>query len=58
MNIYEMHGRQAEQLQEVTHAFRETLTLLRQLRDGSVLPSRLVVTDNGWNLKDEEPNED
>lgn len=57
MNIYELHGRQAEQLRQTTDAFVETLALLRQLRDGDVLPSQLVVNDNGWTLKDE-PHED
>ena len=53
MNIYEMHGRQAEQLRQVTDAFAETLALLRQLRDGEVSPSALVVSENGWTLKEE-----
>ena len=57
MNIYELHGRQAEQLRQTTDAFMETLALLRRLRDGDVLPSQLVVNDNGWTLKDE-PHED
>ena len=52
MNIYEAYGRQAEQLRQATDAFAETLALLRQLRDGKVLPSDLVVEDNGWKLKE------
>ena len=52
MTIYEMYGRQAEQLMERTDAFMRTLDVLRMIRDGKVLPSDLVVEDNGWKLKE------
>ena len=57
MNIYEMHGRQSEKMQEVVESWGATLQLLRDLRDGNVMPSQLVVEQDGWRLSDRR-NED
>ena len=57
MNIYEMHGRQSEKMQEVVESWGATLQLLRDLRDGNILPAQLVVEQDGWKLSDRR-NED
>lgn len=53
MNIYEMYGRQAEQLLAATEFHASTLKLLADLRDGKVSPVRLVITDEGWEVTPE-----
>jgi len=59
MNIYEMFGRQAEQINGMREFANRTLTLLRDLKEGAVLPSALVITDSGWQLQeDRNGNED
>ena len=50
MNIYEMYGRQAEQMQQSRAYFDATQKLLADLQDGSVLPPQLVITQTGWEL--------
>lgn len=62
MNIYEMHGRQAEKMQEVSEAWQRTLALLRDIHAGKVLPAQLTVGAEGWDihpipLKEQESNE-
>lgn len=52
MNIYEMYGRQAEQLMEATQFHAATMKLLADLRDGNVLPEQIVITEGGWELKE------
>ena len=52
MNIYELYGRQAEQLTQLGDYFRITQKLLNDLMSGSVLPSQLVITQSGWQLGD------
>lgn len=58
MNIYEMYGRKAEQCETLIGQFLATLDLLRQIHDGAVQPSQLVVTDKGWTLRDTEQGEE
>ena len=48
MNIYELYGRQTEQIAQLQQYFTATQQGLRDLRDGKALPSQLVVTDTGW----------
>lgn len=55
MNIYEMYGRQSEQLVEAVQFREATMALLRDLRDGKVTPARLVVEDTGWSLREVAP---
>ena len=50
MNIYEMHGRQAEKMQQMVESWGTTLQLLRDIQDGTILPPQLVVTQNGWEV--------
>ena len=51
MNIHEMYGRQAEQLNELLGSWSGLLQLLGDIRDGRVLPAQLVVTDNGVEVR-------
>lgn len=48
--IYELYGRQAEHLAVLQKYFAETQKLLASLRLEEVLPSQLIVTENGWNV--------
>lgn len=52
MNIYELYGRQAEHMEQMREYFRYTQQGLRDLQEGRILPSQLVVTDNGWETKE------
>jgi len=58
MNIYEMFGRQAEQTQQLRAFYDGTMKLLRDLENGKVMPEQILITDNGWELRDlpEEPD--
>ena len=47
-----MFGRQSEKMQEMVESWQRTLQLLRDVRDGKVLPSQLVVQDNGWEIQE------
>lgn len=50
MNIYEMYGRQAEQLNQAEEYFNATQKVLHDLKSGTVLPSQLVIAQGGWHL--------
>ena len=50
-----MYGRQAEQIIRFQEYFKKTQELLDELVSGNVLPSQLVVTQAGWELRDGEP---
>ncbi len=50
MNIYEMYGRKAEEVEELGNGLRETLTLLEQLKSGQVRVEQMEVSDHGWSL--------
>ena len=52
MNIYEMYGRQAEQAAQLRAFYDGTMKLLRDLETGVIPPSQILVTDNGWELRD------
>lgn len=54
MNIYELYGRQAEQLAHLQEYYQATQQGLRDLRDGKFLAAQLVVTDNGWEIKEQQ----
>ena len=58
MNIYELHGRQTEKMQQIVESWGTTLQLLRDLQDGTVLPSQLVVTQSGWEVVPLDPPSD
>lgn len=45
-----MLGRQSEKMQEMLEMWQKTLQLLRELREGQVLPSQLSVDERGWEL--------
>ena len=53
MNIYEMFGRQAEQTQQLRAFYDGTMKLLRDLENGKVMPEQILITDNGWELRDQ-----
>ena len=55
MNIYEMHGRQSEQLQEALEAFRKTLQLMRELQAGTLTLDQVRVSEQSWEIV-ESPN--
>ena len=57
MSIYEMYGRQAETMEKLREYFSLTQKILQDLKDGTVLPARLVVTSQGWEIGEEEPAE-
>ena len=48
MNIYEMYGRQAENLQSAVDKFMNTLELLADLKAGKLTLDQVVVERNGW----------
>ena len=50
MKIYEMFGKQSEELQEVVDQLYMTLDLLRKLKSGEIALERLTVHDKGWNV--------
>ena len=52
MNIYEMFGRQAEQAAQLRVFYDGTMKLLRDLEEGKVMPAQILVTGNGWELRD------
>lgn len=51
MNLYEMYGRQAEELHQLHSTWLKTLELLRAIRDGEVKPKSLDIDENGWRIK-------
>lgn len=51
MNIYEMYGRQAEQLQEAMEYHARTQKLLADIQSGACVPVQLVVTAEGWSVQ-------
>jgi len=57
VNIYELYGRQTEQMAQLQEYFKLTQQGLRDLSEGKVLPSQLVVTDQGWECKPQEGDE-
>lgn len=50
MNIYEMYGRKAEEVEELGNGLRETLTLLEELKSGEIQVDQVEVNDHGWSL--------
>ena len=52
MNIYEMFGRQAEQAAQLRVFYDGTMKLLRELVTGEVSVEQILVTDNGWEIRD------
>lgn len=48
--IYAMFGRLAESQDELVSFHAQTMGLLQKLRSGEVLPSQLLLTDQGWDL--------
>lgn len=50
MNIYELYGRQAEKMAEMVQYHRATQQLLFDLFGGRILPSQLVITQEGWSV--------
>jgi len=57
VNIYEMFGRQAEQVAELRAYFERTQGLLNGLLDGKVSADQLIVTQEGWTLGPERSKE-
>lgn len=51
MGIHELYGRQAEQFNELLEAWNGVLQIVRDIRDGRVLPSQLVVNENGVEVR-------
>lgn len=45
-----MFGRQAEQFQSLTEGWGQTLSLLRDLKDGKIKLEQLVLEKDGWHL--------
>ena len=58
MNIYEMFGRQAEQMQELCGFFASTMQLLQQIRNGEVIPCQIVLNQTGWEVEDQPKQEE
>ena len=50
MNIYEMFGKQSEELQDVVDKFYATLNLLRKLKSGEIALERLTINEKGWDV--------
>ena len=52
MNIYELHGRQAEQLEQLAEGYRQTLGLLKDIKDEKVNIKDVELLDSGWKIND------
>lgn len=52
MNIYELYGRQTEQLEQLAEGYRQTLELLRNIKDKKVSIKDVELSDSGWKLKE------
>ena len=51
MNIYEMYGRQAEQLKALEDYYQGTQKLLAALVSGEIVIERLSLNGTGWMVK-------
>ena len=52
MNIYELYGKQTEQLEQLSEGFIKTLRLLRDIKDKKVNIKNVELSDGGWEIKD------
>ena len=52
MNIYELYGKQTEQLEQLSEGFIKTLELLRDIKDKKVNIKNVELSDGGWEIKD------
>lgn len=57
MNIYELYGRQAEQLQDAIDKFMKTIELLQNLKAGNLSLDQVIVERNGWNVRPAAPSD-
>lgn len=55
MNIYERYGRKQEVFEDLLEAYKSTLDLLQSLVKGEVTVDRIILSPEGWELKEEEP---
>jgi len=53
LNIYELYGRQAEELERTKGQLIKTLTLLKLIKDDEVNIKDVEVTEKGWEVKEE-----
>ena len=52
MNIYELYGKQTEQLEQLSEGFTKTLKLLRDIKDKKVNIKNVELSGGGWEIKD------
>lgn len=50
MNTYEVLGRQTEAFELEKAAHLRTISVLKSIAEGALLPSQLVVTENTWRI--------
>jgi len=51
MKIYEMYGRQAEQMQEYVEFHTRTMQLLTDLKTGAASLDKVTIQSTGWTVE-------